>query len=124
MGWKRFYRLIPMKLVQNYIFAALCLLLVLTGQSMAMMRGAAAPVGQMEICAGDTVVTVYIDAEGVPTAAPHVCPDCIMVLGQSPLQAMAVAIGTLAHLEPFDRLHVRPHGNAVETGFHSRAPPV
>jgi hypothetical protein len=31
----------------------------------------------MVICTGAGPVTVYTDANGQPTSAPHVCPDCL-----------------------------------------------
>ncbi len=34
--------------------------------------------GQLVICTGDGVVTLYLDAQGEPTAAPHSCPDCLV----------------------------------------------
>ena len=55
-----------------------CGLLAATGQTMATARGTSAATGQMVICTGQGPVTVYIDAEGQPTAASHLCPDCIL----------------------------------------------
>ena len=66
--------------MRSFAAAALCLLLVLTSQSMAVARGASAATGQMVLCIGSTTQTVYVDAEGQPTTAPHLCPDCILVL--------------------------------------------
>jgi hypothetical protein len=56
----------------------LCGLMAATGQTMAAARGAAAATGQMVICTGQGPVTVYTDAEGQPTGAPHLCPDCVL----------------------------------------------
>jgi hypothetical protein len=53
----------------------LALMLALTGQSMAVARGAAAATGQMVLCTGSGPVAIYFDAEGKPTSAPHICPD-------------------------------------------------
>lgn len=60
---------------RTYIALLLSLMLALTGQSMAVARGAAAATGQMVLCTGAGVMAVYIDAEGNPTSAPHICPD-------------------------------------------------
>ena len=57
----------------------LALMLALTGQSMAVARGAAAATGQMVICTGTGPVAVYTDAEGAPTSAPYICPDAALL---------------------------------------------
>ncbi|GIT86833.1 hypothetical protein ROBYS_18490 [Roseobacter sp. OBYS 0001] len=100
------------------------LLLIATGHSMAMARGAAAATGQMVICTGAGPTTVYTDAGGAPTGAPHICPDCILVFGDlaSPatLTPQTEIIGTQAKM-------LRPDAARacdVETGFLSRAPPA
>jgi hypothetical protein len=54
---------------------ALALMLALTSQSMAVARGASAATGQMVLCTGAGPVAVYVDAQGQPTSAPHICPD-------------------------------------------------
>ena len=59
---------------------ALVLALTLTGQSMAMARGATDAAGQMVICTGAGVVVVHVDAEGNPTGPPHICPDCALTV--------------------------------------------
>ncbi|APE42411.1 hypothetical protein BOO69_02505 [Sulfitobacter alexandrii] len=53
----------------------LALLLALTSQSMAVARGSAAATGQMVLCTGTGPLAVYVDAQGQPTQAPHICPD-------------------------------------------------
>ena len=64
---------------------SLVALLVLTSQVMAVVRGAAMPVGQMVLCIGSETVTVHVDAQGAPTQAPHYCPDCALNLADAPL---------------------------------------
>lgn len=54
------------------------LLLVLTGQSLALVRGQAAPMGQAVICTGTGPVIVYLDENGQPTGPPRYCPDFAM----------------------------------------------
>lgn len=66
---------------------ALSLLLVLTGQGVAVSRGMDAAVGQMVLCTGTGPVVVYMDADGQPTSPPHYCPDYAQTL----LGAVAVA---------------------------------
>ena len=53
----------------------LALMLALTSQSMAVARGSAAAADQVVLCTGNGPVAIYIDAEGNPTTAPHICPD-------------------------------------------------
>jgi hypothetical protein len=56
----------------------LCLILALTSQSMAVARGASAATGQVVLCTGSGLVAIYVDAEGAPTSAPHICPDAAL----------------------------------------------
>lgn len=63
----------------------LAVILALSGQSMAVARGASTPTGEMILCTGTGPVTVLVDAEGKPTGAAKYCPDCVMSL----LQAVA-----------------------------------
>lgn len=64
--------------VRSYLAIALALVLLLTAQSMAVARGAPEVAGQMVLCSGSGPVTVYMDTEGQPTAAPHICPECAL----------------------------------------------
>lgn len=56
------------------------LLLVLTAQSAAVARTMPDATGKMVLCTGSGPVMVYMDAEGNPTGAPHICPDCALSL--------------------------------------------
>jgi len=58
----------------------LSLVLVVTSHSAAMARGGSDAVDRMVICTGHTAVVVYIGADGQPTTAPHLCPDCALHL--------------------------------------------
>ena len=91
---------------------------------MATARGASAATGQMVICTGTGPVVVYIDDEGQPTAAPHICPDCVLAF-HTPPDRMAVAHPAAFRLETwhaphFDRALAGPRG----LGFQPRAPPL
>lgn len=66
---------------------ALAVLLVLTGQSMALMRSAPDPAGQMVLCTGTGPITVLTDENGLPVGQPHICPDCAMSLFAAVLAA-------------------------------------
>jgi hypothetical protein len=60
--------------------ALLIALVLITGQGGAVARGMAGAVGMAELCAGSSAVMVYIDAQGQPTAPPHLCPDTALSL--------------------------------------------
>lgn len=70
----------------------LALVLVLTGQSMAMARGAPGPAGEMVICTGQGIVSITVDENGDPVGPPHICPDCALSLFAAIGAAQAGAI--------------------------------
>jgi len=65
---------------RTYLALVLALLLVLTGQSMAIARGASGPAGEMVLCTGTGPVLVYVDENGAPTKPSQYCPDCALSL--------------------------------------------
>ncbi|AWZ22433.1 Hypothetical protein RAK1035_3728 [Roseovarius sp. AK1035] len=67
----------PMRPLHPILALALCLVLALTSQSLAVARGMAQPVGKIVLCTGTGPITVAVDAEGQPRATPHLCPDCL-----------------------------------------------
>ena len=56
----------------------LMLLVVVTGQYMAAMRGQAGPNGYAVYCIGEEAVTVAVDETGAPVKPQHLCPDCAL----------------------------------------------
>jgi hypothetical protein len=58
----------------------LALVLALTSTSVAVAKGSPMAVDRMVICTGLVASVVYTDADGQPTSAPHLCPDCVMHL--------------------------------------------
>lgn len=62
------------------IAAVLVGLIVLTAQSAAVARSMPDASGQMVICTGTGPVMVYVDRDGNPTRAPHICPDYALSL--------------------------------------------
>lgn len=58
----------------------LSLVLLFTSHGAAMAHRAPHAVDQMVICVGATAVIVYVDDEGQPVEAPHLCPDCALHL--------------------------------------------
>ena len=69
----------------------LALMLALTGQSMAVARGASAATGQMVLCTGAGPVAIYVDAQGKPTSAPHICPDSALNVAMAGTVVLAAA---------------------------------
>lgn len=63
------------RIYRIYLAWMLAAMLVFTGQSMAVARGATGPAGQMVLCSGTGPVVVYVDENGQPTGPPHICPD-------------------------------------------------
>lgn len=65
-----------MNLLRHPVLGAImALVLVLTGQSMAIARGTPGPSGQIELCTGTGPVMVSVDENGQPVGPPHICPD-------------------------------------------------
>lgn len=99
-------------------------MLVLTGQSMAVARGGSAATGQMVICTGEGTATVYTDAQGRPTSAPHFCPDCIVMAGAAPLVPVLLPDGRLLPAGASLARQGHPGVSMDHIGFLSRAPPL
>lgn len=110
--------------LRSYLAIALCLLLVMTTQAMAVMRGASDAVGMVELCSGDDVVTIYVDDTGEPTAAPHICPDCLplALAGLLPGEVTVAARLRLPHDRPVQATPA--HTTLPRLSQQARAPPV
>lgn len=65
----------------------LSLLLAVTGQALAVARGAPLPAGQVQLCTGSGPVMVFLDKDGQPVKPPHFCPQGVLSL----LNAVALA---------------------------------
>ncbi|WP_135505922.1 hypothetical protein [Roseovarius aestuariivivens] len=101
------------------------LLLIVTGQSMAIARTAPGPSGSMVVCTGDGPVRVLVDEDGVPMDAVHVCPDCATGLFEASLPGKVELPRRLAH-PCIVRMNARkplPEGNILFFS-RARAPPV
>ncbi|MFK7763970.1 MAG: hypothetical protein AB8B62_11945 [Roseobacter sp.] len=97
--------------------------LILTGHSMMISRSAMAAAGTMVICVGADTKQIYVDADGAPTAPPHVCPECILHLAVDPA---VFSVVTVPHDEMaiyFAELLAFVPRRALSQGFLSRAPP-
>ncbi|EEW56646.1 conserved hypothetical protein [Ruegeria sp. TrichCH4B] len=116
--------IVPMTLLRRYTALLLAAALLLTGHSAAASRFARDATGQVILCTGTGPVTVYVDENGEPTGAPHICPDCIthiLDLAQSPMVFLApAAVTRQAH-----RLPSRAQSDvATERTARARAPPL
>jgi len=102
----------------------LAVVLVLTGQSMVVARGAAAATGQVEICIGADIVKVYVDRDGQPTQAPHICPDCVLSFADVVAPVVVLppqTVGTALYHLPHSPADIERTATAY---FWSRAPPL
>jgi hypothetical protein len=97
--------------------------LVMSGIGAAQTRGAATATGQMVICTGTGTVVIHVDARGEPTAAPHICPDCLPVLAGQEVDAPEVPEGALliAAVRAPLTARIMPHADGITPP--SRAPP-
>jgi len=108
---------------KSTVALVLALLLAVTSYSMATVRGAAAAEGQIALCIGETIEVIYVDAEGAPTFAPHLCPECILSFApslDSPAACARAAQSSGNHAVVFEAKDVPRH---IVTGFRGRAPP-
>ncbi len=64
------------RFARQFFAYALIALLAWAGAPMAVAKGAAHPVGMIVICSGHDTLVVLVDADGQPTQAAHLCPDC------------------------------------------------
>lgn len=101
-------------LLRTYLAIMLALMLVLTGQSMAVARGSAGPAGQMTLCTGAGPVMVYVDENGAPTGPPVICPEFALSL------LMAIAMPDMMALPRRATPAVRPIRSASLQGVRSR----
>lgn len=102
----------------------LSLLIVLTGQAVAVAEGAPAPSGRIEACHGSGVTMIWVDENGNPTGPPVLCPkfalSLILALDLPPVTAPAVrgAVHRLGRPR-----NLRP-GSRPETTAAARDPPA
>ncbi len=110
--------------LSTYARLALALVVLLTSQQMAIARGSPAAAGTMVICGGQGIVTITVDAEGNPTGAVHICPDCAMSFfafdGGMPV-SLAVSLRWEQVKFQQDFLRIAPQ---FRVRAQARAPPV
>ncbi|WP_284487772.1 hypothetical protein [Sedimentitalea xiamensis] len=109
---------------QEFLGLALVFLLALTGQGMAVARGAGGPSGTLELCTGTGPVTVYTDENGEPTGPPFICPDWALTL----LAHVATPEAASGRPGGWRRMALAPDDIAVGDRFRprrsARAPPA
>lgn len=74
------------RILQSANALILALLLAVTGQALAIARGAPLPAGLVQLCTGSGPVMVSLDRNGQPVKPPHYCPEGVLSL----LQAVAL----------------------------------
>ncbi|EEB83849.1 hypothetical protein [Roseobacter sp. GAI101] len=109
---------------RSFIAIALVLMLALTGQSMAVARGASAATGHMVLCTGSGPVAIYFDAQGKPTSAPHICPDSALNVA---FDDMMPPLDAPERMITFEKVLPKPVLHAIPQRLERpgpRAPPV
>lgn len=109
---------------RSYIAVLLAFVLAFTGHSMAAARGASPAIDQMVLCIGNGSVVVYMDENGAPTSAPHICPDCTVSLLDAIVPEIAIVGVALA---VSDTAPARVPDSALPnrtSSYLSRAPPA
>ncbi|MCV6584589.1 MAG: hypothetical protein OIF47_03570 [Marinibacterium sp.] len=91
-------------LVRLFCLMALVVSLLFTAQTAVQARGQAMATDQMVICAGATTTVIYLDADGVPTSATHLCPDYALTLLSAPLPGLDLPVRPA--VRTVQRLHV------------------
>lgn len=82
-------------------------------------------VGQMVICTGFGATVLYTDADGQPTSAPHLCPDCVMQAGVAIVPDAGAAVGLVTAFKRLARPQVQDRtGSPDGPSFLARGPPV
>ena len=101
----------------------LVLLVVVTSQQMALLRGQTQPVGVAVFCLNETTTEVPIGPDGAPVSYPHICPDCalnVIVALEPPQDTCRHVTGeTIAY--GFEARHVQPFLRVLSAS--ARGPP-
>ena len=99
-------------------------MLAVTSVTLAAARGHAPAVGQMTLCVGGGMVMVAVDADGNPTAPPHVCPDGVAALVQVDMAAPAMPLRRMADGERLSLPPAMQLAAAQAPVARARAPPA
>lgn len=102
----------------------LSLVLFGTSMDMAVARGQVRVAGQIVICSGYGLTTIYVDENGREVPKVHICPDCVLAM------MAAVAPAPIAVFRPETRARrlMPPPGRRLPSRavpfFRARDPPV
>jgi hypothetical protein len=107
------------------IAGLIALVMLVTSGAMAVARGQAYDAtGAVIICTGHGVIVAWVDDEGQPVEAPHLCPDCVLA-SVDPVPVMATR---RADTQMATALHWPRPAQVVPLsaprGIQARAPPV
>ena len=111
-------------IMRSVLSILLSLILVVTSHSMALARTADQPQGQMVICSGEDTFVVYIDADGQPLPASHLCPDCALQALPATMPPILALARTLSATVVSTPDEVVPDNRAAYSRALARAPPV
>ncbi len=114
----------PMVWLRSLIAVALALLVTVTSQEMAILRGQTGAVGTAVLCIGEVAVEVAVDADGKPVGPRHICPDCalnVIVALATPDLPQRVVIGRALTLLPVHDIHAAEAQRLIPS---ARGPPV
>ncbi len=104
--------------------AILALVLILTGQSMAVMRMMPGPTGEMVLCTGTGPITVLTDENGQPVGPPHICPDCAMSMMAAHWDTPTQPLRPMARHVPLRPGTMALPRTAAAPSAQARGPPV
>lgn len=110
--------------LRSLIAIALALLVTVTSQEMAILRGQTGAVGTTVLCIGEVAVEVAVDADGKPVGPRHICPDCalnVIVALATPDLPQRIVIGRALTLLPVHDIHAAEAQRLIPS---ARGPPV
>ena len=110
--------------LRPFVALMLSLVVVLTAQTAAIARGQAPADDRIVLCIGLGTATVWLDEDGNPTSAPHICPDAALTFVHAllPVPALPEPAGlwvTLAVAMPAPAI-----GTAPPPVAQARGPPL
>lgn len=113
-----------MKSLRRILTLALCGLLLLTSQTMAMMRAQDDPVDQIVLCTGFGAQIIAVDENGEPVGPKHLCPDCVLTLFSASADTPR-PVARLVESHRADWLQTELHrGEAPSIAPFPRGPPL
>jgi len=102
----------------------LALLLVATGQGVAIARGMPGPAGQMVICTGTGPVMIIVDATGQPTGHAQYCPEAAQSLLHALFGTPQVLPRTLRMVRAVELREVTHQAGLARAAPQARGPPA